>query len=100
MGSAEIQEHRGGTVHVEPLVAIDEPDDSGRGAVEDEARRVDEIAPDVHQPAAAELRMVPDVSRVFVEVAEVPEDRADLADSAAANELTRPEPLRVRSDHE
>ena len=63
-------------------IAVDEGDHAcgllGKGI----ARRVNKVAADVHQGAAAALNLVADVGRVDVEVAEEADDGAKLADAA------------------
>ena len=71
-----------------------------RFGAEDESRGVDEIAADVEERAAADLRLVADVVGIAIGVAEGAEHRSNFADSSLSDQILDLQPLRVRADHE
>ena len=100
VAGAEVEQHRRHAIHLEDGIPVDESQETIGLPVEDEPADVDQIAADVHQPAATECRDVADVGRGVVEVAEVAQDRPQLADRSVARQFAGLQPLRVRADHE
>ena len=100
MSRAVVEEQRGQPVGAHVGVALDGAGHPQRLTAEDESRGVDQVAADVHERAAAELRPVANVRRVAIGVAERPEDRSHLADAAARHQVLDRQPLRVGADHE
>jgi hypothetical protein len=83
------------------LVQMSGSMDLDRLFAREEAREVDAVAPDVHQPAAAEFLVEADVSvdaRSFV--AETGADQSQFADLPAAQRIDHRERQRVRAVHE
>ena len=100
MSRAVVEEQRSQPVGAHVGVALDGAGHAQRLTAEDESRGVDQVAPDVHECAAAELGPVANVRRVAIGVAERPEHRSHLADAAARHQVLDRQPLRMRADHE
>src|SRR6266568_4558991 len=96
----KLQYRRGQPVRTEFRIPLGDSRHSQWLFSENPARRRNRVAPDIHQPAAAPLRHVAHIFRIAVEVAECSHDRSQFPDHAPANELTRPQPLRMRFHHE
>ena len=100
LARGEVEDRRGEPVGVHLRVAVDEGNHARRLLREGEPRRLDEVAANVHQRAAADVHLVADVRRIDVEVAEEAEDRAQLPDAALVQQLPQPQPLRMAAHHE
>src|ERR1035441_3322051 len=81
-------------------VAVDEPDNAAGLLAEGVARRVNEIAADVHQAAAAPLHLAANVAGIVVEVAVNAGDGAQFADAPFVEQRADSLPLRMAVDHE
>ena len=74
--------------------------DPQRLLAEYHARGLDGVAPDIHQPSAAERQYVAHVCGVGVEIAERADGAAQLPDAPSAHQFHHADPLRVRLHHE
>src|SRR5215207_10272844 len=82
------------------LIDIEQADDALRLRLEYVPGRVDGIAADVVEPAAANIGLVADVVRVGQEVGEDRLDSTHLSEASAADDLAHLLPLRMKAHHE
>src|SRR4029077_16873810 len=74
--------------------------DAKRLFVKNKTRRSNGIATDIHKRAPAPLWIISHVLRIAIEITKDADNGAQLSDHAFANQLARPQPLRVRLHHE
>ena len=86
--AGEVQNRRREAIGAHLGIAVDTGDDSARLLPESIARCVDEITADVPEGAAAAVRLVTDICRVNIEVAEEARDGPELADATLGDQFT------------
>src|SRR5882762_6623830 len=96
----KLQNRRRQSVRLEIRIYLDQSRNPRRLLSKNKSRRRNRVTPDIHYSAPAPLRFVPHVLRIAVEIAERSHDRSQLSDHPFANQLARPQPLRVRLHHE
>src|SRR5688500_11448458 len=81
-------------------MTVDQCDDPTRFGLEQKPRADDGIAADVPRCTATLIRVVPNVCRIDVVVAEKTGDHAYVSQFAAAHDLPGAQPLRMKPHHE